>query len=438
MKVHQIVSERTESLNEAVPLVIAGVGIGTIITLISAGMSAWSAYEIYKFIGKYNQDPESITDDEWNDLFIDAVLLFTPGFAKLGKAGIIKLIPKSWQSKGGKWLKKKVTERLAQLEKTTSRIEKINLKKFDPDSKAGWDKISAYLKMRGANSAMKAAAQAKMGFIPDVALTALKVAVGLNFVRDYYGDLVVLEQEYKDFTEGKPSGFDTMSEQEAYNKYQQLRRKLLGELTVGVALNMGVASKAFGFLNSALGGTVSAATKLGGGGFLQAKWFGEFIKIPGNFVTGLAKLIEGGVNAPAFLLFMQSKYSKDFLNNEVVKAITGSVGALTAGSIELLEKGLQAAGLLDGKLPGKTSATDPSASTPTGPTNSGLPIEWVGKKLFVSGQQISDENGYRIVGNNHISDIKADAAALKLPDPTLKLQDDPNRKYSMYGADRIK
>ena len=135
---------------------------------------------------------------------------------------------------------------------------------------------------------------------------------------------------------------------------------------------------------------------------------------------------------------MQSKYSKDFLNNEVVKAITGSVGALTAGSIELLEKGLQAAGLLDGKLPGKTSATDPSASAPDGPTNSGLPIEWVGKKLFVSGQQISDENGYRIVGNNHISDIKADAAALKLPDPTLKLQDDPNRKYSMYGADRIK
>jgi hypothetical protein len=285
---------------------------------------------------------------------------------------------------------------------------------------------------------MKAAAQAKMGFIPDVALTALKVAVGLNFVRDYYGDLAVLEQEYTDFTEGKPSGFDTMSEQEAYNKYQQLRRKLLGELTVGVALNMGVASKAFGFLNSALGGTVSAATKLGGGGFLQAKWFGEFVKIPGNFVTGLAKLIEGGVNAPAFLLFMQSKYSKDFLNNEVVKAITGSVGALTAGSIELLEKGLQAAGLLDGKLPGKTSATDPSASAPDGTTNSRMPVEWVGKKLFVSGQQISDENGYRIVGNNHISDIKSRVAAHGIADPTLKIQDDPNRKYSVYGAEKIK
>ena len=142
MKVHQIVSERTESLNEAVPLVIAGIGIGTIITAISVGMSAWSAYEIYKFIGKYNQDPEAITDDEWNDLFIDAVLLFTPGFAKYGKAGILKLIPKSWQFRGGKWRNKTVMERLAKLKQTSKAIEKINLKKYDPNSKVGWEKIT--------------------------------------------------------------------------------------------------------------------------------------------------------------------------------------------------------------------------------------------------------------------------------------------------------
>ena len=440
MKVHQIVSERTESLNEAVPLVIAGIGIGTIITAISVGMSAWSAYEIYKFIGKYNQDPESITDDEWNDLFIDAVLLFTPGFAKLGKAGILKLIPKSWQSKGGKWLKKKVTERLAQLEKTVSKIEKINLRKFDPDSKVGFEKIKAYLKMRGANASMKAAAQARMGFIPDVAMTVIKTVVGLEFVREYYVDLSVLEEDYQDYKAGKDSPFGKMSEQEAYNKYQQLRKKLLGELAIGVALNTGVASKFFGAMSGMFKGIATGAATLSGASITTTKYLGMAVSIPTNIARGISKLIEMGPAAPAFLIFMRTSAGKEFLNSSLVRAITEPTGALTAAAIDLLEKGLQEAGLLDGPLPGKTAVKPPTGDAADGArqATNGMNIQWVGKKLYINNQQISDENGYRLVGNDKLNDIKARVNVAGVPDPTLKIQDDPKKKYGVYGYDEIK
>ena len=440
MKVHQIVSERTESLNEAVPLVIAGIGIGTIITAISVGMSAWSAYEIYKFIGKYNQDPEAITDDEWNDLFIDAVLLFTPGFAKYGKAGILKLIPKSWQFRGGKWMKKTVMERLAKLKQTSKAIEKINLKKYDPNSKVGWEKIKAYLKMRGANSAMKAAAQARMGFIPDVVMTVLKTVVGLEFIRQYYEDLSVLEQDYKDYKAGKGNWGD-ISEQEAYDSYQTLRKKLLGELTIGIALNTGVASKAFGAMSSMFGGITNMAARASGTGYATAEILGKIVSIPTNMLKGISKLIEMGPAAPAFLIFMRTESGKEFLNSTLARMITEPTGALTATAIDLLEQGLQAAGLLDGKLPGKTAVEPPTGDAADGPrqaTNSGMPIQWVGKKLYVYDVQISDENGYRIIGNAKLADIKRDAAALKIPDPTLKIQDDPKKKYGVYGYDEIK
>jgi hypothetical protein len=440
MKVHQIIAERTKPLNEAVPLVIAGVGIGTIITAISVGMSAWSAYEIYKFIGKYNEDPEAITDEQWEDLWIDAILMFTPGFAKLGKVGILKLIPKSWQSKGGRWLKGKVTERLANLEKAVDKIEKINLRKYDPDSKVGWDKIKAYLKMRGANSAMKAAAQSRMGFIPDVVMTVLKTAVGLEFVREYYVDLSVLEQEYEDYKAGKDSPYGKMTEQEAYNKYQQLRRKLLGELTIGIAMNMGVASKAFGAIGGMFKGITKFAAQTGGSGFVVADLMGKTVNLPFAVAKGLAKIIEMGPAAPAFLIFMRTSAGKEFLNSTLIRAITEPTGAITSAAIDLLELALQEAGLLDGKLPGKTDVKPPTGDAADGPrqATNGMNIQWVGKKLYVNNVQISDDDGYRIVGNDRFNDIKNDARVAGIADPTLKLRDDPNRKYSMYGAEPIK
>jgi hypothetical protein len=108
MKVHEIISERNQQLNEFVPLLAAGLGLGGIITAISVGISAWGAYDIYQFIKKYNEDPQKITDEQWGELWIDAALLFAPGLAKLGRAGLVKILPKSWVIKGGKWFKTKM------------------------------------------------------------------------------------------------------------------------------------------------------------------------------------------------------------------------------------------------------------------------------------------------------------------------------------------
>ena len=104
MKAHQVVAHR-EKLTELVPL-LAGIGIGGMITAISYGIAAWSAYELYKFFEKYNEDPDQLSDDDWADAFIDLCLLFVPAVAKLGKGALVRLIPKSWQRKGAEWLKK--------------------------------------------------------------------------------------------------------------------------------------------------------------------------------------------------------------------------------------------------------------------------------------------------------------------------------------------
>jgi len=104
MKAHEIVSPR-EKLTELVPL-LAGIGIGGMITAISYGIAAFSAYELYKFFEKYNEDPDKLSDEDWQDAFIDLSLLFVPAIAKLGKNALVRLIPNSWQRKGGEWLKK--------------------------------------------------------------------------------------------------------------------------------------------------------------------------------------------------------------------------------------------------------------------------------------------------------------------------------------------
>jgi hypothetical protein len=274
-------------------------------------------------------------------------------------------------------------------------------------------------------------------------MTLIKAGVGLEFARQYYVDLSLLEQEYADTLAAIKSGESQMSEQEAYDAYQTQRNKLIGELTVGLALNMGVASKAFGALSSMFKGVTTFAARASGTGYATAEFLGKVVSLPVKIVSGIAKLIEMGPAAPAFLIFMRSEYGKAFLNDTHVRMITESAGVLTASAIDALEKGLQAAGVLDAeqKLPGKTAVTAPTGDAADGPrqdTNSGMPIQWAGKKLYVYNVQISDENGYRIIGNAKLADIKRDAAALKIPDPTLKIQDDPKRKYGEYGYDEIK
>jgi hypothetical protein len=288
-----------------------------------------------------------------------------------------------------------------------------------------------------------AAARAKLEKAPIGVMTVIKAGVGIEFARQYYVDLSLLEQEYAETLAAIRRGESNMSEQEAYDAYQTQRRKLLGELTVGLALNMGVASKAFGALSSMFKGVTSTAARYGGVGRDAADIIGKTAALTPRLLQGVSKLIEMGPAAPAFLIFMRSEYGKAFLNDTHVRLITEFAGGLTSAAIDGLEKGLQAAGILDAeqKLPGKTAAVAPTGDAADGPrqdTNSGMPIQWVGKKLYVDAQQISDENGYRIVGNNHIADIKRSAAALNIPDPTLKLRDDPNRKYSVYGAEPIK
>lgn len=88
------------------------------------------------------------------------------------------------------------------------------------------------------------------------------------------------------------------------------------------------------------------------------------------------------------------------------------------------------------------SSTQPSTPSPSTPSPrdqyNGLNVQWVGKKLYVHNMEVSDENGYRTVGNAKLADLKDIFRAAGIADETLKLRDDPKKKYGHYGYDEIK
>ncbi len=279
MKVYEVLEKK--QLNEALPL-IAGVGLGSILTAISLGIAAWSAYDIYNFIKKYNEDPEKITDEEWEELFIDAVLLFTPGFLKLGRAGVAKLVPKAAKTRGGKWLRSKINKRYAEVAAKRTARGKYSIKGLSGKQRTEMLAKRAAASATVAQTARAAlSANAKLG-----ALLRLLGATAIWF--NYMIQITAIEDDFVEIRDaeklGKPISEDNifkgMTLEEAKEQGQLLRQDLLGEaalqmvgLGIGGRLISGVGEIAgnFGLLGQVLGAPFKIAGWLAGLGGAGAK-----------------------------------------------------------------------------------------------------------------------------------------------------------------------
>ena len=422
MKVYQIISERKQ-LNEFLPVLLGGLTIAGVIEAVGLAMAAWSIYDIYKFISKYNEDPAAISDSEWNDLWIDAILLAIPMGAKLGKPAIIKMLPESVVAKGGKWMKTRVIDL----------IEKKGGKAAaKAGTKAAKTEVAVGKTTMEVTKVAEAAGRKKFLGLSPLVQDILKWGVTAEFALNYYTQIAELEDQYQKCIAGDKTTaiFGDDSKEAAYAHANKIRAKLIGEVVLGVGVSLGVTSKAVGLVGS-LGKWITTAVT----GSTTA---GKLVASPATLGAWLIKLVEGGpLRNAALLAFLQTPYGKQFLETSVVELITGTVGGVTAATLDLGVKAMSAVGIeapaavktkiTDPRSPeDQASAADPTTNVQKNPTNP--------KIRYVNGVQISDENGYQAIGDKMMNDIRADAVAVGKPDPTAGIKKDPNKKYDYYGV----
>jgi hypothetical protein len=411
MKVYDIISEEKEQLNEFIPLLIGGLTIGGILTAINIGISAWGAYDIYKFIEKYNDDPEKITDDEWGELWIDAALLFAPVLGKLGRAGFVKLLPKSWIVKGGAWFKEAMLKLYAKAATT---------------GLAGADRIKVLKAIAKESRAAAAAGQKSIKALG----TAWKVlqTVGVSYeAYDFYTKQAALEEQYAKFKAGDKTTkiFGSSNDEDAENIYLNTRRQLLGELTVAIGGIVG---------GWAVGKTVSFMGAIVG----KTPIIGNGLQLGGELLAGVARMM--GNTSVYIPLFMATEAGKKFLETGVLHTILQTIGSTEQVLLNLLGKALKEAGLT--KIGNAISTSEPPASVQasdaetdnyikTGQGNPALRKRTVGKQIYIGNVLVTDDDGYLLPSvGSRIKDIQDKAMIVGEPDPTAGIPKKPGVDYN--------
>ena len=435
MKVNEILTENNSQLNEAIPL-IAGIGVGALLTAVSAALAGYSAFELYKLVKKYNEDPDAVTDDQYGDMFFDIALLAVPAVGRLGKAGIVKLVPNSMKRRLGKWLRKRVVTKVRnqRVAKTTKAAKSTSSKAM---SKARAANAKALVKSMTISKQAKAGALSKIKAFPVSLSSALSIGVATQFAQVYWGKMIELETQYTKYKNGDMTTeifLDDPDKARAHKKYLELREIILGELVVGITFAVGgiSASKAAGFLGKIFG----TAT---GSGFV-----GGLIAMPFNIAAKLLKFA-----GPGMTLFMQTETGKQFLENALVQFITSGVGKLTSEALQLLgsaveelskKAGVPAVGKAVGdKL--KPAAAPAGLVNPSDEFTKGNVDHAPQLRVFVNPRdpkdikinnvRVTNDAGYLdpLLGPT-VKDIRDTARIYKLPDPTQRIPRDPNATYN--------
>jgi hypothetical protein len=425
MRVTEIVSEST-IINEALT--------SKLLSLILPFLTVLSAKEIYDILSKNGFNPASMSTDDWLQVFIEFVLMI-PGFgsfAKFGGAALSKLIPNSIKERGANILRQKV------------------LKELDAINKGAGTAAEKRVLKRKAVADYRAQAEKKFSLIPKpVAMVIKSLAAGDLFIV-YYRKLSELEDQYDRAQNGDVTTYwfgDTPKDQQFAIADTQ-RKKYLGELTAGLAIVF--ASQAIGKLVSGFGtifGTVGAVV---GGGLV-----GGLVKLPFEAVSMIIK--SGG--AALIPLFLHTEAGKAFLATAIAQLATTGLGTATAEMLELLYKGIDEAsrlsgvkGLaakagLDATMP-RTKIVDPNAATSGTPGGAGggarpvldpnIPNDLRVTKddlnpniIYIGQVQVTDDQGFRTIGNTYKNMLSQKAKAAGIQDPTATLKLNPNRNYNI-------
>lgn len=437
MKVNEIIAE--ERLDEALPL-IAGIAVPAILTAISAFLAGLTIMDAYKLISKYNEDPASVTDDQWDNLFIDVALLAVPALGRLGRPIIVKMIPNKLKSMGGKWIRDKVQ---AKLSKDIAKSDA----KYGAAARAGKSPEVAKA-MRAKNIAAIKTAKEVAAKRAATALAKLKddaifnrigkyfgIGVATAFVAKYWNTIADIEEQIK-LRNGDPENLETplfkdMEKSAANAKAQELKNKAVGELTlaIGAALAGAAVAKKVEFFGELFG------RALPGGKYVKG-----IFTVPANVTAAIIRM-----SGPGLAMFMQTDSGRKLLETQAVQAITSTVGSVVNSGLDLIVSGAEIVANMMGidiskqtdKL--KSNIQDPMTNqTPMAAHKDpyGLAVTTDPKNpkvKMVGGHIVTDATTGYLLNNipGLLSRLKEKAAAFKVPNPIDTLEKDPKKQYSV-------
>jgi hypothetical protein len=436
MKVYQIISE-TRRLDEALPLAPIGIVIG----YVSVFLTAMTIDDIYQALSSYNEDPDSLTDDDWGEIFLDISLLAVPSLGKMGgKAALKKVVPESWIRRGGSWIKKDIIDKLKKdKQKYGPRAQAEKSPKEQARLKQKYDKSRANAKKR---------AEARVKSIPANLWRWFTIGIGTSYAVDYWEKISQLDQDYEDWMNGDRETFYFKNEENKAvvdRAYAQMKNKLVGELTLGVgAAVLGLTpAKIPGVVGTLFGGVAGTAAGVATGSVTTGLLTGGLVKLSSTYAT---KLIRYG--GPGLTLFLSTKTGQDALTNSYVDAIVSGVGAtvnvISDSTLKLIYKAIDALVEKVGGPPNIT-ATWPggAASGAAARGNTTARAQTKGdwrlkketdpanpKRIFIGGVQVTDDEGYQLRGDSYMRGISNTARAIREPDPTVGIPKKPGKDYN--------
>ncbi len=150
MRIQEIIKEDRQKVNEAAFLAIPFLGsitIGGLLGAVSAVLTVMDIVEIYKLSSKLAKNPESMTEDDYQTLFID-VLFMIPALKyvpKVAKGMITKAIPDSWKKAGGEKVKDIIQSKANKSGGSTKIDPKTGKPEIDPKTgkPSTWKKVGA-------------------------------------------------------------------------------------------------------------------------------------------------------------------------------------------------------------------------------------------------------------------------------------------------------
>jgi hypothetical protein len=421
MYINEIIKE--ESLNEALPAAIP-----LTLSAIMLGLKALSVYQIYTIMDQAEFNIDNLSEQDYLDIIVNAILLFIPGgraavqavMSKTGTAAatafnnpkvnqaVLKLLPEWFKKRAVSIVKDKIAANRTQLK------AKLKSAKKNPatQSQVSAQAINQF-KTASTKYLMSAAGGQLYKALKYLGATALFVKYGI--------ELYDIEDQYKKYQSGDMTTerYLDADPQTAFEAADHFRKKALGELVISLTALIAAApaSRVLKLFGDAIG--MSRAP----GSAVVSKIF----NIPANL------LMAGPVLAAA----MQTPQGEKFLANILVEAYTvGFVGNLTSAALSLLSSAISSVSPKLGSAI-STNVVNPTTTAAQSSAASNIPRELRvrndpsnPKIMFVGNVQITDQDGYQSVGDRYLNSIRRSANANGVQDPTAGIPKRPGKNYN--------
>jgi hypothetical protein len=354
-------------------------------------------------------------------------------------------------TKGGKWLNAKVSDLW-----TKKKPAKFNQDYRQRLKQAKIDYPKSELAKNLARARFKGAERLKE--IGNAYNWVVNIGGSAYYIQDYYTNVGILEQEWKDWTDSKknntplkmPNRFADMTYSDAEAKFDSERNTLLGKATIGVVTATGFAPAFAKFATGkaamlGIAGVKSGtATGLIGGGALAASM--GILNAGARVMSAIAgRGASGAAGRTALITWLETtKEGRDFQQSWAVQMLFSVTGWFTdkvLAALRIAYKGLQ-------KLAAQFGITLPDLSDKVQPGGGGQNPDRVlkdkeeqenkekaSKRIEIDGIPVTDSEGYlttdpMILRQGKVQIAINDAKRKGQPNPLDKIPRHPTKPYS--------